>query len=182
MTCVNLFVAVVFVIFAPSTTAAQWPDPKAPVIPGADGYIDIPHAAIAPKTNHVYKAIFDATAAASEPTQLVPAINMAGSELNAFGVGNVPLENVKFAIVFHGNGMGGIFDDAHYNEKFGVNNPNLKTLAAMKKIGVELYVCGQNLSAENIDPATISPDVTVASDALIVLMEYQNKGYALMSF
>jgi len=30
--------------------------------------------------------------------------------------------------------------------------------------------------------ATISPAVTVASDALIVSMEYQNDGYALMSF
>lgn len=182
MKCANLFVVFALVILAISTTAAQWPGPKAPVIPEADGYIDIPHAAIAPKKNHVYKAIFDATAAASEPTQLLPAINMAGSELNAFGVANVPLENVKFVIVFHGSGMNGILDDAHYKEKFGVSNPNLKTFAAMKKIGVELYVCGQNLAAENIDPATISPDVTVASDALIVLMEYQNKGYALMSF
>jgi hypothetical protein len=36
--------------------------------------------------------------------------------------------------------------------------------------------------AAKIDPATLSPDVTVAVDALIVLMNYQTKGYALMSY
>jgi hypothetical protein len=28
----------------------------------------------------------------------------------------------------------------------------------------------------------LTPDVTLAADALLVLMQYQNKGYALMSF
>ena len=48
--------------------------------------------------------------------------------------------------------------------------------------GVEIFVCGQNLARENIDPKIISPDVVVASAAPIVLMTYQNDGYALMSF
>lgn len=43
-------------------------------------------------------------------------------------------------------------------------------------------VSGQYLIGEHIDPKTLSPDVTVASDALIVLIVYQNNGYALMSF
>jgi intracellular sulfur oxidation DsrE/DsrF family protein len=45
-----------------------------------------------------------------------------------------------------------------------------------------MYVCGQNLAFEKIDPTTLAPEVAVASDALIVLMTYQNKGYALLSF
>jgi intracellular sulfur oxidation DsrE/DsrF family protein len=52
----------------------------------------------------------------------------------------------------------------------------------MKKQGVEFYVCGQYLAGEKIDPKTLVPDVTVAADALLVLMQYQNKGYALLSF
>jgi hypothetical protein len=42
--------------------------------------------------------------------------------------------------------------------------------------GVEFFVCGQYLAAEKIDPKTITPDVTRATDALLVLMQYQNKG------
>jgi intracellular sulfur oxidation DsrE/DsrF family protein len=52
----------------------------------------------------------------------------------------------------------------------------------MKKCGVEFFVCGQYLAGEKIDPKTLTRDVTIAADALLVLMEYQNKGYALLSF
>jgi intracellular sulfur oxidation DsrE/DsrF family protein len=58
----------------------------------------------------------------------------------------------------------------------------LKVLSELKAAGVQLLVCGQNLLAENIDTSSISPDVMVASDALIVLMTFQNAGYALLSF
>lgn len=43
-------------------------------------------------------------------------------------------------------------------------------------------MCGHALAFEGIDRKTLSPDVTVASDALIVWMTCQNEGYALMSF
>jgi intracellular sulfur oxidation DsrE/DsrF family protein len=107
---------------------------------------------------------------------------MAGGALNAFAATGVPLSNAKFAVVFHGPAIDGILDDAHYKAKHGVANPNLKVLSELKKAGVEVFVCGQNLVRENIDPKIISPDVTVASAAQIVLMTYQNDGYALLSF
>ena len=52
----------------------------------------------------------------------------------------------------------------------------------MKKTGVQLFVCGQNLAFEHVDPKTIVPEVAVASDALIVPMTFQNDGYAILSF
>jgi len=55
---------------------------------------------VPPDKTRVYKAIFDATRAAHKPAELLPALSMAGSELNAFGVAGVPLQNTKFAIVF----------------------------------------------------------------------------------
>lgn len=160
----------------------QWPPPEAPVIPTADGYVAIPNVAVPPDKVHKYRAIFDATRRSEKPTELIPALNMAGSELNAFGVAGVPLSNVRFAVVFHGSALDGILDDAHYRAKFGVSNPNTPVLEQFRKAGVELFVCGQNLAFEHVDPKILSPSVTVASDALIVLMMYQNRGYALLSF
>ena len=162
--------------------AGQWPDPASPVVPEADGYVVIPNVAKAPTKKTVYRAIWNATQGADAANHILPALNMAGSELNALGASGVPVSNAKFVVVFHGDAMDGILDDAHYRAKFGVPNPNLSVLSAMKKAGVELYVCGQNMAFAKIDPATISPLVTVASDALLVLMEYQNSGYALMDF
>jgi intracellular sulfur oxidation DsrE/DsrF family protein len=107
---------------------------------------------------------------------------MAGSELNALGVCGIPVNHAKFIVVFHGAAISGILDNNHYRQKYGIDNPNLKILTDLKKQGVQLFVCGQNLLAENIDFKIISSDVTIASDALIVLMTFQNMGYALMSF
>jgi intracellular sulfur oxidation DsrE/DsrF family protein len=173
---------ILLALFAFQVRAAAWPAPKAPAIPEADGYIQIPGAALPPVKTGQYRAIFDATRAADQPGQLVPAINMAGSELNAFAVAGVPKVNVHFALVFHGAAMSALLDDAHYRAKFGTANPNLKPLAAMKRAGVEIFVCGQNLAFDKVDPKALAPEVTIASDALIVLMAYQAKGYALLFF
>ena len=162
--------------------SAQSPPPKAPAVSGADEYVDIPNAALAPTKTSTYRAIFDATRAAKRPTDLLPALNMAGSELNALAATNVALANAKFAVVFHGPAVGGILDEPHYKAKFGTSNPNLKAIAEMKKSGVEFFVCGQYLAAEKIAPKSLTPDVTLAADALLVLIHYQNQGYAVLSF
>ena len=64
---------------------------------------------------------------------------------------------------------------------FGTSDPNLKAIAEMKS-GVEFFVCGQYLAAEKIAPKSLTPDVTLAADALLVLIHYQNQGYAVLSF
>src|SRR5205809_1603382 len=131
--------------------AAQWPEPASPVVPEADGYVAIPNVAKAPSKKIVYRAVWDAKQGADAADHILPALNMAGSELNALGATGVPLANAKFVVVFHGAAMDGILDDAHYRAKFGVPNPNLNVLAAMKKAGVELYVCGQYMAFAKVD-------------------------------
>jgi intracellular sulfur oxidation DsrE/DsrF family protein len=155
---------------------------SSPIIPEADGFFILPGAALQPDKNHIYKAVYNATAMPDSPEKILPALNMAGSELNALGVYGIPVSHAKFAIVFHGDAVYGILDNNHYKQKFGMDNPNLNVLNELKKNGVELFVCGQNLLSENIDLKTISIDVSIASDALIVLMTYQNNGYALMNY
>ena len=176
------FTLLVVVAPAASKAVAQWGAPAAAAIPEARGYVSIRDAAITPDKKRTYRAIYNATRAPTEPSRLVPALDMAGAALNAFAATGVPLRNARFAVVFHGPAIDGILGDAHYKAKHGVMNPNLKVLSGLRKGGVEVFVCGQNLVRENIDPKTISPDVTVASAAQIVLMTYQNDGYALLSF
>ena len=170
------------IILAITHAYAQSNAPSAPVIPEAYGWVTIPKVAVPPDRTRAYRAIYDATQFPQEPRQLVPALNMAGAMLNALAASGVPLTNARFVVIFHGPAINGILDDAQYRTKFGVPNPNLLVLTQLKKAGVEVFVCGQNLAAENIDPRTLSPDVTVASAAPIVLMTYQNDGYALMNF
>ncbi|HET7896825.1 MAG TPA: DsrE family protein, partial [Flavisolibacter sp.] len=135
---------------------------RSPVIPEADGYGVIPNAKLSPDPKRIYKAIFDATHAARDSATILPALNMAGSELNALGVCRIPLTHAKFVVVFHGAAIEGILTNVEYQKKYGISNPNLPVLSRMKKAGVRLFVCGQNLLAEGIEPATISKDVEVA--------------------
>jgi intracellular sulfur oxidation DsrE/DsrF family protein len=161
---------------------ANWNEPKAPAVPGADGYVVIPDAAVPPTKTRIYRAVFDATHAAEAPTQILPALNMVGSEVNAMRVAGVPAGHAKFVVVFHGPAMDAILTNEAYRTKFGIDNPNLAVLSDLKKAGVELFVCGQNLAFEHRDPKTLVPTVRVASDALIVLMTYHADGYAILSF
>ena len=178
------FVATMFLgsTATPARAAHTWPPAVARAVPGASGFVTIPGVAMPPDPHHVYKTVFDATRAAARPTDILPALDMAGSELNAFDVAHVPATNVQFVVVFHGEALDGILDDANYRARFKIANPNLPVIAAMKKAGTKFYVCGQNLAFANIDPATLTRDVTVASDALIVLMTLQNAGYAQLSY
>jgi hypothetical protein len=59
---------VVILLSAIAVTSAQWPSPKAPAVSGADGYVDIPNAVLAPTKNGTYRVVFDATRAAQKPT------------------------------------------------------------------------------------------------------------------
>src|SRR5205814_8521247 len=135
-----------FIILTSTITlaAAQWPPPKAPAVSGADGYVEIPNAAVAPAKTRNYRAIFDATRPAERPAELLPALKMAGSELNALAAANVPVTNARFAVVFHGAAVDGILDEAHYNAKFGTSNPNLKAVVEMKRRGVE-FLCAASI-------------------------------------
>ncbi|TMQ71545.1 MAG: hypothetical protein E6K80_05300 [Candidatus Eisenbacteria bacterium] len=138
---------------ASTAHAAAWAKPVASVIPQAQGYIPVPNAAVMPKGTHVYRAIYNATLSADRPDHLVPALNMAGAALIVLaGVGLSP-RNARFVVVFHGGALDAVLDDAHYRAKLA-----------------------------NVDPQAVTPDVRIALGAQLVLMAYQNDGYALMSF
>src|SRR5437868_8673870 len=80
---------------------------SSPVIPEADGFFMLPGATLQPDKNLTYKAIYNATRMPEDAKQLLPALNMAGSELNALGVCNIPISHAKFVVVFHGDAMYG---------------------------------------------------------------------------
>jgi intracellular sulfur oxidation DsrE/DsrF family protein len=159
------------------------PPPSAPVISDAYGFVAVPGAAVAPDRAHVFKAIFDGRQPAAKPGDILPAIMMAGGELNTLAASGVPRDHAQFVIVFHTlDADAGVLDNAHYRQKYGVDNPNLKMLAALRKAGVKLFVCAQQLLGDGVPLGAVSPDVKVAEDGLVVLMTYQNAGYALLSF
>jgi len=174
---------IVLTLFALPAAAADWPPaPTAPGITGSLGYTKLPGAAYNPDPKHTYKIVFDITKPAAKPTEAAEGIALAATELDQLRGNGVPAANTKFALVFHGGALDSILNNETYKSKHGTDNPNLPILAALKKEGVALLVCGQMLVITKTDPKTIAKDVTLGSDALLMLATLQNEGYALLSF
>jgi intracellular sulfur oxidation DsrE/DsrF family protein len=172
---------VMAVLASPSVHAADWPPPIPAMIPGALPYTPIPGAMAAPDKSRVYKVIFNVTQAA-KPDRPVDGVLFAATDFSALRGQGVPAASTKFALIFHGPAVSGILNNGGYRAKFGVDNPNLEMLSALKRAGVEIMVCGQFLIGMNIDPRTLWPDVTIASEAFLTLITYQNDGYAVLEF
>jgi intracellular sulfur oxidation DsrE/DsrF family protein len=183
-----VFLTIGWTVAAVSVAAADSPAPIPAMIPGAFPYMPIPGAAAAPDRSHVYKVIFNVTRSAAKPDLPVDGVLFAATDISALRGQGVPATNTKFALIFHGPGgtdlgaVDGLLDNASYRRKFGVDNPNLPMLAALKQAGAEILVCGQFLGAMKVDPKTLSPDVAVASEAFLTLISYQNRGYAVLEF
>ena len=165
-----------------SSAVAAPPDVVQPVTQ-ADPYVAVPKASFVADNKHVYRVVFEARHGADKPDQLAPAVNMAGTEINTLAAHEVKRANVHFVVVFHtAPSDDAVLDNTHYRAKYGVDNPNLLALAALKREGVELYVCGQELLADGVPLEAVSPEVTIVEDGIVVLMTYGSAGYAHLTF
>ncbi len=173
----KIFIIVVALFSICMSASAQ---EQFPVIKDAGGYWPIPDAAVQPDKARDYKAIFVATRAADAPTDIVPALDDAAALVNGLASGGVSPAKRKIAVVFYGPAAYAVLDNASYRQKYSADNPNLKVLAELRKAGVELFLCGRWLQYKKIEASKVAPDVKVATDALIVLVTYQNRGYARM--
>lgn len=152
-------------------------------VPKADPYVAVPGARFLADNRHVYRVVFEARRGAEKPDQLAPAVNMAGSELNTLAAHGIRRGNVRFVVVFHTTASNdAVLDNAHYRARYGTDNPNLAVLSALRRQGVELYVCGQSLLADGVPLTAVSKDVTIAEDGVVVLMTYGAEGYAQLVF
>lgn len=153
-------------------------------IAGADPYVPVRGSRFRADDHHLYRVAFEARRGADKPGELAPAVNMAGSELNTLAAHHVPVSNVRFVLVFHTTAANeAVFTNAEYRARHGIDNPNLPVLAALKRQGAEIYVCGQSLLADKVPLSAVDTRVaTIAEDGVIVLMTYGATGYAQLVF
>ena len=175
-------VAAMLVALAPfSAFSADYPAPQAPAVPAGSGYVDVAGAAVAIDPKHVYKVIVDGLNAAANPSGVLPALNRASLIVNGLTVGHVPAANRKVVVVFHGPAVDGLLRNDAYRKRFNVDNPNLAVIEQLLKAGVEIFVCAQHMANHKIGMESLAPGVKLATAASIVLIAYQNDGYAVVA-
>jgi intracellular sulfur oxidation DsrE/DsrF family protein len=85
-------------------------------------------------------------------------------------------------VVIHGGAIFTLLNDAEFQERSKVDNPNLKVYEALQEADVEIFVCGQSMIARNLTKSDLWPGVKIAHSALTTLTTYVPQGYTLLKF
>jgi intracellular sulfur oxidation DsrE/DsrF family protein len=102
--------------------------------------------------------------------------------MNLHGLVGVPKERLQVKVVIHGGAIFTLLNDAEFQERSKVDNPNLKVYEALQEADVEIFVCGQSMIARNLTKSDLWPGVKIAHSALTTLTTYVPQGYTLLKF
>ncbi|MBI1782661.1 MAG: DsrE family protein [Sphingobacteriales bacterium] len=101
--------------------------------------------------------------------------------INLHVVSGIPLKRIIPVIVVHGGALNAFATNAYYNKKFKCDNPNIKLIGELEKLGTKIIACGQAMAFKNIQKEDLLPTIKVSVTAQTVLTNYQLKGYVWMS-
>jgi intracellular sulfur oxidation DsrE/DsrF family protein len=177
---VRRFALPLAVALAAAAAGAQPPSGKTglvyPLVPGHGGVVPLPRAAEQPRKGA--KAVFDITADAKSG-EVNKGLEQVARLLNLYGAAGLTARDVRIAAVLHGAADKAVLSDAAYAARYQVAaNPNLPLIRALKKAGVELFVCGQSLHELGFKVEEVAKEVPVADSAMLVLVNKQNDCYA----
>ncbi|HUY87348.1 MAG TPA: methyltransferase domain-containing protein [Pirellulales bacterium] len=151
---------------------------KFPIIAEYGGVVPLKAAAEPPRAGT--KVVFDGTAAAT-PGEVNKGLERVARLLNLYGSAGLKADDVKIAIVLHGEATKSVLTDAAYKSRFEIErNPNLPLIRELRKAGVEVFVCGQALNYKGFAEAEVADEIPVAAAALTVLINKQADGYGYL--
>lgn len=153
-----------------------------PVVQDFGGIFEIPTAAERPSNDRHYNIIIDVRSGPDSPDQINPSLNNIARLLNLHAVGGVHPSSMHVKAVIHNLATPVIATNEVYNQKYGIDNPNLDIINALTEAGVELYVCGQSMVARDYPLSGLNPKIKQSVSALTMLTQYQLEGYALLTF
>lgn len=162
---------------AGETPAEFW---VTPTVPGFGPIHEFEGAAYVPDKARTYKVVFALTKGVTDPHEITPGLESVARAVNLYVYAGVPLSHLKFVVIANGDTASLALDDAHYTEKFGTRNPNLALIAELRKVGVDVVVCGQAVVGNQYDYNWIDKSVTIALSAVTTITGLQQRGYALM--
>ena len=171
-----LLIAVSFVM----ADAAMAQDARFPAVPGYGPIVPMPDAARQPDPAIRYRAVFNITKGATDASQPNPSLVKVSRFLNLLATRNVRPAAGDIVAIVHGPATPLVMSDAAYRAKFGIANPNLPLIAALKSAGARVEVCSQALHGNKISADMVSTDVSVDLSALTTLAALQIQGFALI--
>ena len=171
-------------IFARSI-AAQTPlpggQPSGPVIQsnGPSFKVDDPTFSI--PAGHTFKALFIINAGGGDSVKVNEQLTTMARYFNLHARNGIPVDRVKGAAVFHGNGWPAILNDSAFAARFGGKpNPSRRLVEELVQSGATLVLCGQTAGNRGIHREELLPGVKVAISAMSATVFLQSEGYQLI--
>ena len=98
--------------------------------------------------------------------------------VNLYVASGVPVEELKFVVSVTGDATPAMLDNAHFKQFYGVDNPNLKLINQLDKLGVKVSVCDQSVALHDYPNDWIDKSVVHALSSPTTVSTLENQGYA----
>ena len=98
--------------------------------------------------------------------------------VNLYVASGVPAEELKFVVSVTGDATPAMLDNAHFKQFYGVDNPNLKLINELDKLGVKVSVCDQSVAFHHYPNDWIDKSVVHALSSPTTVSTLENQGYA----
>lgn len=169
------------------TDKAKWERMEAieqfPLLKGSkmSGVIPVSDPTENPDPNIDYKILFELTG--NNPDSTAKDINAGLDEIarviNLHIASGIPEKRIKPVIVVHADALHAIKNNEAYQKKYKMDNPNLKLIHDLEKMGAKFIACGQAMAFFEINKEELLPEVKISLTAQTVISGYQLKGYVL---
>jgi len=149
--------------------------------PAVDGYGKIhyePDAAFKPVAGLSNKIVFQITRSDGAMTDVNLGLERVARVVNLYVASGVPAEDLKFVVSVTGDATPAMLDNAHFKQFYGVDNPNLKLINELDKLGVKVSVCDQSVAFHHYPNDWIDKSVVHALSSPTTVSTLENQGYA----
>jgi intracellular sulfur oxidation DsrE/DsrF family protein len=152
-----------------------------PLLKGSknSGIIPVKDPTEIPDPNIDYKILFEVTG--NNPDSSAKDINFGLDEvarvINLHVASGVPLKKIMPVIVVHAAALNALKNNDAYQKKYKMDNPNIKLINDLRKIGAKFIACGQAMEFFEVKKEELLPDIKISLTAQTVLTAYQLKGY-----
>ena len=181
---VVVFILAAYAVAARPSQPSQAIQPNgfwiAPAIVGYGRMHPLDDSAYRPKPDQTYKVVFALSAAVKSPAEVNPSLNHVALAVNLYARSGVPLKNLKFVAVAYGAATPLALNDTQYKAAFGIPNPNIPLIKALRDKGIDVAVCGQAVAEHNYAYEWVDPHVTLSLSAITTITTLEHEGYGLL--
>ncbi len=128
------------------------------------------------------KILVDLTTGDTDKQGINKGLDKVARLINLYALADVAPESLDIAVIIHGPATKVVLSNMAYQEKFQSTNPDRELIGLLRTKGVKVMVCGQALVRRGFGTEGLSTDVDLALSAMTTLVEYQQKGYAVLYF